>query len=130
MTAVTSPSPTKHGARRLLAWSLTLLSLAVIACFALGTGIVEAQSTGGSFGGGDWGGGGGGGGGSYGGGGGSSDHDGSAFFLIELVFIAFRIHPLFGVLVLVIGVGVLIARGTASSRSSDSTRRVNSNDTS
>ncbi len=76
---------------------------------------LEAQSTGGSFGGGDWGGGGGGGGGgSYGGGGGSSDHDESAFFLFELVILAFRINPIFGLVVLVIGVAVLIAR--ASSR--------------
>jgi len=104
---------------RMLAWSLPLLFglLGVLLAIHLGLPHAEAQSTGGSFGGGDWGGGGGGGGGSYGGGGSSSDNDGSAFFLIELVFIAFRIHPLFGLLVMVIGVGVLIARGAASRRS-------------
>lgn len=82
---------------------LLLLALPLAAATAL------AQATGGSFGGGDWssgGGGGGGGGGSYGGG---SDHDGSVGLLFDLVFIAFRIHPLFGLVVLGIGVMVLVA---------------------
>jgi uncharacterized membrane protein len=131
MPPVTSrPSPNRS-TRRSLAWSLALLSLAFGLLVALVAGLphADAQSTGGSFGGGDWGGGGGGGGGSYGGGSSSSDNDGSAFFLIELVFIAFRIHPLFGVLVLVIGVGVLIARGAAS-RNAGGTRTLTSNDSS
>lgn len=117
--ALRGPGPLTRSLAALVALAFSLVS--VLALVHLGApSITDAQSTGGSFGGGDWGGGGGGGGGSYGGGS-SSDNDGSAFFLIELVFIAFRIHPLFGLLVLVIGVGVLIARGAASRRSGGST---------
>jgi hypothetical protein len=73
-----------------------------------------AQSTGGSFGGGDWGdSGGGGGGGSHGGG---SHSDGGVGLFIDLVLIAFRIHPLFGLLVLVVGAIILIA-GASRDRS-------------
>jgi hypothetical protein len=72
-----------------------------------------AQSTGGSFGGGDWGDSGGGGGGSHGGG---SHSDGGVGLFIDLVLIAFRIHPLFGLLVLVVGAVVLIA-GASRDRS-------------
>lgn len=84
-----------------------LLALAI----ALACASAFAQATGGSFGGGDWGdSGGGSGGGSYGG---SSDDDGSIGIFLDLVLIAFRIHPLFGLFVLVVGAIVLIAGAAA-----------------
>lgn len=91
---------------RALPW-LLLGALSLLASVAL------AQTTGGSFGGGDFGGGdsptrsrdyGGGGGGGHGG-------DG---FLLDLVLIAFRIHPLFGVLVLGVVVVVVLTRAGRS----------------
>jgi uncharacterized membrane protein len=100
---------------RLLGATLLVLMQLLWAAAAL------AQATGGSFGGGDFDDGGGGsyGGGSYGGEsyGGSYDDDGGrgAGVLFDLVFIAFRIHPLFGLVVLGIGLVVLFS-GAASRR--------------
>lgn len=101
-------APDWRGIATIVSVALVVLAFAAFAAEAL------AQSTGGSFGGGSWGGGGGGGGGgSYGGGYDDGGGGGSASGLIGLVFLAFRINPIFGLVVLGFVVVVVIAGGAA-----------------